>query len=58
MKSTRQQRTAWRNLFLCVLGLAISFLYLLQNNSIGWLFLLSFGFFLIMQATPDDPTDG
>lgn len=48
----QQERTSWQNLVLCVVGLVISFICLLQSNPMGWLFLLGFGFFLIMQASP------
>ncbi|WP_040006524.1 hypothetical protein [Fibrisoma limi] len=50
----RQRRTAKRNLLLCVIGMAISFVYLFQQNPAGWLFMAGFAFFLIKQVEPDD----
>lgn len=51
----REIRRTLLNCIYCVVGLVLGFLYLKQNNPVGWVFVGGFTFFLLVQLSdPDD----
>jgi len=54
---SREERRTFFNIIFCVVGLALGFLYLKEQQVVGWFFVISFTFLLLTQLSDEEDFD-